>query len=795
LPLLFAVTLFLSAFLLFLIQPMIGKMLLPYLGGTPAVWNTCMVFFQAALLGGYLYAHEITRRFGIRRQLVLHLVLLLLPLLPLAFLHLDVSRLARDWLPPSEANPVGWLLLMLALSAGLPFFVVSTSAPLLQKWYAATGAPGAGDPYFLYGASNLGSMLALLGYPFVIQPHVGLAVQAWIWVVGYGVLLALTALCGVLARRAAPLKVEPVAAADGHRADVRVVDPQVIAEAVPFLRRLRWVALAFVPSSLMLGLTTYVTTDLAPIPLLWTIPLALYLLSFILVFSRLPSGVHMAMVLLLPVAILFVILPNRMVEFMAELPGMDGLPQALHMRSVELSGGGIYVRLDLQHLIVIHLAALFVAAMVCHGELARTRPPVSQLTGFYVCMSLGGVLGGLFNALIAPWAFDHVVEYPLMIAGACLLLPSLGLKSRRLGARAANALVSGTIGIFGLLVAGLMLAPESAEVHYFMEYEVVSRLPWEWHRPALEMVPTRPEDDHAVLRQRRTFFGVLRVTAHDWQGANYHYLVHGNIWHSLQCHDPPEARAEPLAYFHRDGPIGDLFRVVEARNSKPRIAVLGMGAGTLAAYAQRDWDMTFYEIDKEVIKLAHDPDCFTYLADARERGARINEVLGDGRLQIQKAPEGSYDLIFMDAFSSDSVPTHLLTWEALTMYQTKLAPDGIIVVNIANRYLDFEPVMSNLADALAMSCLIGGDKSVSYTRYATAWVLLARQRDDLGTLPDLLDVHDLDPVTVRATVLDCDVGIDTRYLESLPRWRELRRDPSAGVWTDDYTDIFRIFKW
>jgi SAM-dependent methyltransferase len=796
LPLLFAVTLFLSAFLLFLIQPMIGKILLPYLGGTPAVWNTCMVFFQAALLAGYLYAHAITRRFGVRRQLGLHLLLLLLPLAPLAFLRLDVGRLARDWLPPpTEANPIGWLLLMLALSTGLPFFVVSTSAPLLQKWYAATGARGASDPYFLYGASNLGSMLALLGYPFLIQPNIGLAVQAWIWIAGYGVLLALTALCGLLARRAVPPGEMTTAVPDGGRADIRVLDPQDRVEAVPPLRWLRWVALAFVPSSLMLGLTTYVTTDLAPIPLLWTIPLALYLLSFILVFSRLPGIVHVAMVLLLPVAILFVLAPNQMAATVVDLPGMGGLPEALHIRAVQLSGGGFKVWLGLQHIIVIHLAALFVAAMVCHGELARTRPTVRNLTGFYVCLSLGGVLGGLFNALLAPLLFNRVVEYPMMIAGACLLLPSLGLKSQALWAQTANLLVTGTVGVFGLLAAGFILASTSDEAHEFAMYQVVSRLPWDWQRPAHDIFQTNRVDSNDLISEQRTFFGVLRVTSDDWSRAKYHYLVHGNIWHSMQCHDPPEGRSEPLAYFHRDGPIGDLFRVVEARQSRPRIAVLGMGAGTLAAYAQRDWDVTFYEIDKEVIKLAHDPAYFTYLEDAKRRGAHINEVLGDGRLQIQKAPDGSFDLIFMDAFSSDSVPTHLLTREALTMYRTKLAPGGIIIVNIANRYLDFEPVMGNLADELGMCCLIGTDKGVSYTRFATAWVLLARSEEDFGALASMEGVQDVPPVSVKLTVMDFNVGLDTTLVQSWPRWRKLERDPRVGVWTDDYTDIFRVFRW
>lgn len=402
-PVLFAATLFLSATLLFLVQPMIAKMLLPKLGGTPQVWNTCMVFFQAALLAGYAYAHFTTSRLGDRKQSRWHLALLVLPFV-LLLLPIGIPR---SWDPPEESNPIPWLLAALLYGVGLPFLVVSTSAPLLQRWFASTGHPDGRDPYFLYGASNLGSMLALVGYPLVVEPYLPLTErehalalpfggtlafdQTWVWTIGYGLLVLCTALCArALWRSPEPGEKRP----GGGRPR-----PAAVQETRPLSigQRAHWVALAFVPSSLMLGATTYITTDIAAIPLLWVIPLALYLLTFIIVFWKYPLWLHRILILAMPVLILLLV-------FMM----MSGVqPSQMWLR------------------ILWHLAAFFVTAMVCHGELAHSRPPAGQLTEFYLWMSFGGVLGGLFNGLVAPLVFNTLAEYAIVMVVACFLVPPL----------------------------------------------------------------------------------------------------------------------------------------------------------------------------------------------------------------------------------------------------------------------------------------------------------------------------------------------------------------------------------
>ncbi len=368
----YATTIFLTASLLFVVQPMFARMVLPLLGGSPAVWNTCLVFYQAALLAGYLYSHATTSWLGVRRQAALHVGLVLLPLLLLPI------GIPSGWTPPAAASPIPWLLALLAVAVGLPFFVVSTTSPLLQKWFAGTGHPSAGDPYFLYAASNLGSMLGLLGYPVLLEPRLRLAEQSRLWSGGYLLLLVFTLACAVLLWRS------PVPAlADPSRERLTGLAAR---------RRLRWVLLALVPSSLMLSVTTFISADVEAIPLLWVIPLAIYLLTFVLVFARRPLVPHALVVRVLPIALLalVVVLVKRANQPLLLIMGL-------------------------------HLGAFFVAAMVCHGELARDRPPPAHLTEFYLWLSVGGVLGGVFNALVAPLVFDSVAEYPLTVVLACLL--------------------------------------------------------------------------------------------------------------------------------------------------------------------------------------------------------------------------------------------------------------------------------------------------------------------------------------------------------------------------------------
>jgi hypothetical protein len=882
---------------------MIGKAVLPYLGGTPQVWNSCMVFFQAALLAGYLYSHKITQRFGLKKQLACQLVLLLLPLIPLWLLKLDVGEVARDWIqPPSEANPIPWLLAVLALVAGLPFFVVATSAPLLQKWYADTGAMSAKDPYFLYGASNLGSMLALVGYPTLIEPKLTVPELARYWVMGYGILLVLTLVCGLSARLAAARIKNRAARA---MAPLEPIETESRDETLPPLRPIRWILLAFVPSSLMLGVTTYVTTDIASVPLLWIIGLTLYLLTFILVFTRLPRAfnflnlallvlclvvlfapieapqygdgpiselplakflplqlgpvlsqvlavkhvlivlifslacllaprlTHAVMVLLLPVLILVLLnpfhrpwhihpfIPDRQAGEWAYLDVNIYDVWNIEFKVANLGSWQVQLFSETWHWIALNFLAFFVAAMVCHGELARTRPATRYLTGFYLCMSIGGVLGGLFNAVVAPLAFDSLVEYPLVIAGACLLMPQLGFNPNNLLGRLIDLLVPAAIAAFGLAAAIIFLGRESPTFRDFVELEIVHRLPDRMSGGAEEALLAMGRQDLNVLHKERGFFGVIRVRERRdprdydrkfWQGT-YHFLQHGHIDHGMQrlelspamlssfyaplaaATQPLDAglavvirqqvvkerrRDEPIAYFQNLGPIGDIFRELRSRKKPIRIGVLGMGTGTLAGYAEPGWQIDYFEIDPAVVRLAYDERYFTYLPDAERRGVKVQKFLGDGRLQIQKnAPEGAYDVLFMDAFSSDSVPVHLLTRQAAQMYLTKLAPDGIIVFNIANRYLDFKKVFGNLAEDLKLASLLGssGDAEVEAAMYYADlyycdWIILARKKENFGQINAL-------------------VGTNNGFRS----WREVPRDPSLGVWTDDFSNLLSVFYW
>jgi SAM-dependent methyltransferase len=825
LPFLFAVTLFVSATLLFLVQPMIGKMVLPLLGGSPAVWNTCMVFFQGVLLAGYLYAHGLTRRLSPRAQALLHGGVLLLPLVPLLWLRFDADSLARTWLPPpAEANPIPWLLALLGLAVGLPFFVVATSAPLLQDWFARTGHPAGKDPYFLYAASNLGSLVGLNGYIAVIEPNFRLGTQTWIWLGGYALLVLLTWLCGLQLT--------------GTRAGTTAPAPEVEVEdlapasAPSAARWLRWIALAFVPSSLMLGVTTYVTTDVAAIPLLWVIPLDLYLLSFILVFAKWPALVDKLLAAAMAAGLAIFIrklsltissaydvqgaFPTEVLRGLLYVPPavLLGLafwpkvPPLLHKLMVvllplvvlvlavpppyEFTAFGRQVKFGPSWWevpsLLIHFLALFVAAMVCHGELARTRPAPRYLTGFYLCMSVGGVLGGLFNALVAPVAFDKVVEYPLVIALACLLLPRLGLAARAGPWHWLDLGVSGAIGVFGVLMTALMLA------NAFLTVEVVDRLPEslqrriidyvkeapEWRRPRdLYVVDGRLNPGGTVLYQGRNFFGLLRVQESMWHNRTYHGLVHGRIDHGKQCFKPEEYREQPITYFHRKGPVGHLFNALRARGQPAySMAVLGVGTGTLAAYAEPGWSLTLYDIDAAVVRLARDPQYFTFLTDCEKRGVNVEVILGDGRLKVAKAPEASYDVLFMDAFQSDAVPVHLITREAIELYKQKLKPDGLLVINIANRYINFQPVLGNLAEATKLEAIVAVDRGNSAEdRYPSHWVVMARDHKAFGTL-------------LTAAAPDGES-------EGKPWFAPLPPDRQAGVgvWTDDFSNILRVLYW
>ncbi len=754
-PALFALTLFVSAGLLFVVEPMIAKMILPLLGGTPAVWNTCMMFFQALLLAGYLYAHLSGSRLRFTRQVLLHGAVLLSACL---FLPVAVSR---HLVHSGEANPAGVVLVLLLASVGMPFFVLSGSAPLLQKWFVRTGHPSAKDPYFLYSASNVGSMMALISYPSLIEPRLPLKEQSLLWAAGYGLLLVLTFACALLAWRAKKFSAEPVNISD--RA-ATASDYIKMTPAPATFQRLRWIALSFVPSSLMLGVTTFLSTDIAAIPLFWVIPLTLYLLSFILVFANLPVVIHRTMLRLTPavlIAILFINIP--------------------------MTKPAIWI------IFLVNLSVFFIIAMACHGELARSRPSAHHLTEFYLCMSAGGVAGGIFNALLAPLVFTSIAEYPIAFVLAAFLVPFSVNNAQALRSRRSNLVINLLLDILlpallGILAFWLIaewplwnvgipflagLSENAQEkLKVALTYSIPAALcfglafmkrPWRFGLGvaalALAIMINNDWKEDIVLKER-SFFGVIKVS-NDAE-HEYRVLVHGTTQHGKQSLDPRRA-GEPLTYYHRRGPIGQVFRTFSGKARKTNVALIGLGTGTLATYGEPGQHFTFYEIDPAIKRIATDPALFTYLKGCR---ADWEVIVGDARLKLEEATDGRYGLMIIDAFSSDAIPVHLLTREALHLYLSKLECTGVLAIHISNKYLDLEPVLERLAgDAHIEALSQNDDRESTKTKYRSHWVILARKKAYLGTL-----ARD-------------------------PRWEKLRSAGNGPVWTDDFSNLLSIFKW
>ncbi len=758
---LFSVTLFLSAALLFWVQPLVGKMLLPLLGGTPSVWNTCLLFFQAALLGGYAYALASTRWLAWRWQVALHALLFAAAALALP---LAVSWEAGGAAPGEDESPAFWLLKKLLVTVGPPFFVLSSTAPLLQKWFTRTRAASASDPYFLYAASNAGSLAALLGFPLLLEPSWPLGVQGRAWSLGYAGLAVLLVACAWAARRTVDEReVAEVSGGEGGALSLR--------------RRLRWALLAFVPSSLVLGATTYITTDVAAVPLLWVVPLSLYLLSFVLVFA------HRRLV------------PSWLAARM--LPG-----SAVLLALVYLSGA----TQPAWFLVLFHLLFLFAAALVCHGLLADDRPHARHLAEFYLWLSAGGAAGGLFNALLAPLVFDTVIEYPLVVVLACYLGPAfqsnwfgvLRPKTRaregadvkeeegaaEAGGERSFARVMWTeaalplslfvlAGALGLVAPGLGL--ETVErtalalgVPLFLLNHFGSGRPSRFALglAAVMLASTLAGERPArTLHAERNFFGTLRVNANSDDSA--HSFQHGSTLHGRQYTDPARA-CEPLSYYHRRGPLGTVFEEYGRRQAEGRggVAVVGLGAGASAAYARAGEDWTFYEIDPAVARLARDPAFFTYLTKCANAAPRV--VIGDARLRLREAPDAAYGLVVLDAFSSDAVPAHLLTREALDLYLSKLAPGGLVVFHTSNRSLELDRVAGGLARDAGLVARIFTDTNYDSedARDPSEWVVVARRAEDLGRLADDARWAPLDQTT--------------RKLE---------------VWRDDFSNVASVIKW
>jgi len=719
---LFLATILTGSFLLFLTQPMIARMALPRLGGAPAVWNSAMLVYQALLLGGYAYAHFLSR-LRPRRQ---------------AGVHLALFGLAAFWLPiglsaallPGDVSPALWAPWFLIVSIGPLFFIVSAQAPLMQRWYALESARG--DPYPLYAASNLGSFAGLLSYPLLVEPLLTLRQQSLLWTGGYVLLVLLVAGCA--------LTIPP------HAVEAA---PEETTPPPDKVRILRWVVLAAVPSGLMLSTTTHLTTDIVALPLLWVVPLALYLLSFVIAFAarRRPADFITGIApLLLLVA--------------GGLALSDGSQQPLFTGTLGL-------------------LLLFTVAVALHRELYRLRPATGHLTRFYLAMAAGGVLGGLFCALAAPLLFDWAYEHPLLLIGAALLLPQ-------------TPFVPGVerlapVWRYGLLALAFLLSlvadhriwadlPSPATIAASVVISLIAvmfigqRAMFALCFAALMMSyggwqRLQQSREHARVR---SYFGIYTIS--DRRDPPARMLTHGTTLHGIQNLRPGH-ETEPTSYYARGSGIGEAMRTAAGIYPPPvRIGVVGLGSGTLSCYAKPGQDWSFFEIDPAIVRIARDSGRFSFLSRC---APKAKMVLGDARISLAHQPPGAFNLLAIDAFSSDAVPMHLLTREALAVYGRALSKDGLLLVHISNRYLDLQPVLAQAAKADGWAAAIhefaptpeeeANDATISI------WIAMSR-----------------DPNTIVSLRL---FSGENAYL-----WRPLTPRPGFAGWSDDHASILPLLE-
>jgi SAM-dependent methyltransferase len=704
--LLYTGTLFLSATLLFVVQPLVGKQLLPVLGGTPAVWNACLLFFQAALLAGYFYSDSL-QKLTARWQVVAHSAILVLALL-LLFLR-EPLQADLGQIPTDSDFPTLRLLIVLALMVGLPFVALSATAPLLQSWFAATGAR---NPYFLYAASNVGSLLGLLGYPFLVEANFDLDQQRHFWAWGFLALCGVMLLCGLrIAFR------QTTSPSDSEAVSQLPIQP------LNKLAFLKWVLLAAIPSSWLLAVTSHLTTDIAPVPLFWVVPLALYLFSFVIVFAYWPRALRMIFSRGVPMLLMFLVI-------------------ALLSEATE----------PLLLVAGIHLVSFIGIALLCHGELATSRPEPRHLTKFYLALSVGGVLGGLFNAVIAPVLFSKLghLEYPLLIVLVCLIRPDVMTWSLR-KRDALYLLIWGALTLaLTLIVPRVIEAPTSPDDPDALLFRIIRvglmlglpviglfALVWNPIRFAIGVVllllisQLSPNQTGETLHIARNFFGTLKVTRSS--DGQFTQLVHGTTQHGQQKIDEAE-NPTPRMYYYPTGPVGRLLKKLPPER-RQRVGAVGLGCGAMAAYIEPGQQWTFFEIDPGVVRLAEDDRYFTFLKQAK---AKPRIVLGDARRTLSQEPDGHFDLLVLDAFSSDAIPVHLLTQEAFAVYVRKLAPDGVLAFHLSNRYLNLPPLVARLGEGYATPFLMKldedmpSDKDRTDGKFASTWAVLYRDELHLG---------------------------------------------------------------
>ncbi len=678
----FSLTIFWGACLLFLVQPLIARFILPWFGGGPAVWTTCMLFFQVLLLGGYAYAHFSISRLTPRRQVITHLCLLalavaLLPITP-----------GDQWKPTDGSNAAGHILLLLLACLGLPYLVLSATGPLLQAWFSKAN-PGV-SPYRLYALSNIGSLLALLVYPFVLEPQLARQAQANWWSIGLALYAGLAGWCGY--------KVWNSAGAD---AKATIVDDDV--EVSSTTRKLLWFALPACGVMLLLAITNKICQDIAVVPFLWVLPLSLYLLSFIISFDS-PRWYHRAFWLPLLAALLGMVLYN--------LDQAESHPNITPLASL-------------------YLGTMFVACMVCHGEVFRLRPGASRLTGYYLSISAGGAAGGLFVALVAPLIFSDYFELHLAL----------------------------------FLTAALVLGVLRQDASFPLQH---GKARWGW-AVLLLLLPAfgyglydvASTSLRGAVSVTRGFYGVLKVTETDKGDPTRHHLTiqHGATIHGLQ-YQSDERRMDPTSYYTSTSGVGRLLRTLKPEGGR-RIGAVGLGSGTLAAWGRKGDTFRFYEINDDVAHLAS--TTFTYLKDSK---AKTELVMGDARLRMEGEPDQQYDVIILDAFSSDAIPVHLITLEAFATYQRHLKKDGVIIIHVSNRYLELHPIVYRIAEKIGFPAItIDDNDTVSEDEgfYGSDWIVMTRNAELLKQ-PLIHDAAS-DPAEFSARVLP---------------------------WTDERSDLLRI---
>jgi hypothetical protein len=743
---LFLITIITGSFLLFLTQPMIARMALPRVGGAPSVWNSAMLVYQALLLAGYAYAHYLAR-LRPRQQVGIHVVLfalasLWLPIGGASLINdlLGATGLPTSWVPtalrdaspPAEANPFIWVPWLLLSSIGPLFFIVSAQAPLMQRWYALETSRG--DPYPLYAASNLGSFAGLLSYPLIVEPLMTLQQQSWLWTAIYALLVLLVALCALTV--------------PAHAVEAQ---PEETSPAPTVRRVLHWIALAAVPSGLMLSTTTHLTTDIVAMPLLWALPLGLYLLSFVVAFAT----------------------RRRIAEFITMLAPL-----------IILIAGGLSMSTGSTnpfYLVTLGLLLLFAVAVALHTELFRLRPAVDHLTQFYLAMSFGGMLGGLFCAIVAPLLFDWAYEHPLLVLAAAFLVPQYELMP---WPRRFAWLLSIAVPVLALLISFFASTRAFAEmvsdweagtmlVSIAVSLLALACLGRRWPFAVSLAALMLSYGGWGTLQRTgtgdrtRSYFGIYEVSQR--YDGTVQVLTHGTTLHGMQNLEIGLERV-PTTYYARRSGVGLAFDNADALfGAHPRVGVVGLGSGTLACYARPNQSWTFFEIDPAMVRVARNRFTFLELC-----APQVRIVLGDARLSLQRQPANSIDALAVDAFSSDAVPMHLLTREALGVYGRAVQRDGLVLFHISNRYLDLKPVVADVAAREgwtgAVLEYVPNEQEEVLNATLSVWIALSRNPATIDRLVQLS-------------------GGDSR------NWTTLETEPGFAGWSDDHASILPIINY